>query len=362
MRNVKLINEITDWSNLYYAYRMAARGKAEWPAVMAFHNCMGENFLRIEHELRTGTYKVERYRTKFVYEKKKRLIMALPFYDRVVQWAIYAKIYDYLDSKMIFHSYGSRRGKGTVNAVNNLQMIVNHCYKRNSECYYLKLDVSKFFYRIDHQKLKSLIRRYFPGEDELIKVLDAIIETDGYNFGLPRFKSVDDVGVEGMIHDVGMPVGNLLSQLFANVYLNELDQYCKHILKIRIYYRYMDDIVILCDSNHLAHYYLSKIEKFLNCELKLDLNGKTCIGKIKAGITFLSRRIYPNKIKLTRQATKRTKRSLIKTCRQYASYEISLKDAYATIDSYYGEIKHVDADNLKRWISRNVVLQRNRKF
>ena len=360
MKKGRLIDEIADWSNLMHAYKMASKGKKDWPAVMKFSKGLGKNFMKIENELKSGSYKVTGYRYRYVYEKKKRLIMALPFYDRVVQWAIYAKIYDYLDNKMIYHSYGSRRDKGSVKAVNNLQKIVNHCYKSNNDCYYLKIDVSKFFYRIDHGSLKKIVRRYFKNDPEVIKILDSIIETDGYNFGLPRFKSIDDVGINGMVHECGMPVGNLLSQLFANVYLNELDQYCKHILKIKNYYRYMDDIVILCNGKKQIRYYLLMIEKFMNGKLKLDLNGKTCIGKVKAGITFLSRRVYPNKIKLTRQATKRIKRRLLKTCRKYADYEISLDEAMETIDSYYAEIKHVNCDNLKEWMSQNVVLQRNR--
>lgn len=357
---MKLIYKIAAWDNLIASFYEAARGKWDWPEVIKFYSHLDQNISKMQREIITGKYEIRSYRYKVIYEKKKRLIMALPFYDRMVQWAIYRQVYWWLDRKMIYHSYGSRNNKGTLRAIKTLQKWEKKTYRRNKEVRYLKMDISKFFYRIDHSVLLSIFERYYKNDPDTVELLRKVIECKGYAFGLPRFKSIDDVNVDEMIFDKGMPVGNLLSQLFANIYLNELDQYCKHVLKIKYYIRYMDDIVILCDDLDKIHYYHDMIETYLSQKLKLDLNDKTCIGKVKAGITFLSRRVYPNKIKFAQQSSKRMKNKMIKACIKYANYEISFKDVQATLNSYYGEMKHVDCDGLKRWASQNVVLQRNR--
>ena len=360
----KLIQKIASWDNLLNAFYKAADGKWDWPAVIDFYNSLESNLARMQNEILSGTYHVRSYNCKVIHEKKKRLVMALPFYDRVIQWAIYAQIVDWLDKKMIYNSYGSRAKsdvkRGTLKAVEKLRSWCHICTCKNSEYRYLKLDISKFFYRIDHATLISIFKRYYKNDDEFIALLTGIITSDKYAFGLPRFKSIDDVSNDEMLYDCGMPVGNLLSQLFANVYLNELDQYCKHVLKIKYYIRYMDDIVILSDDLDQIHFYHKKIKVFLLDKLKLDLNDKTCIGKVKSGITFLSRRVYRNKIKFTHQSSKRMKKKMIDTCIKYANYEIDFKEAQSVLNSYYGELKHINCDGLKRWAEENVVLQRNR--
>lgn len=360
----KLIQKIASWDNLLNAFYKAADGKWDWPAVIDFYNSLESNLARMQNEILSGTYHVRSYNCKVIHEKKKRLVMALPFYDRVIQWAIYAQIVDWLDKKMIYNSYGSRAKsdvkRGTLKAVEKLRSWCHICTCKNSEYRYLKLDISKFFYRIDHATLINIFKRYYKNDDEFIALLTGIITSDKYAFGLPRFKSIDDVNVDEMIFDKGMPVGNLLSQLFANVYLNELDQYCKHVLKIKYYIRYMDDIVILCDDLNKIHYYHDMIESYLSQKLKLDLNDKTCIGKVKAGITFLSRRVYPNHVRLCRSSAKRIKSKIIKACIQYANGEIDFDKAMQILKSYDGELKHVECDGLKRWISKNAILQRNK--
>jgi hypothetical protein len=357
---LKLIYRIASWDNLIASFYEAAKGKWDWPEVIKFYNNLDKNIAKMQREIITGKYEIRSYRYKIIFEKKKRLIMALPFYDRVVQWAVYRQINWWLDRKMIYHSYGSRNNKGTLKAVTTLQKWMRRLYAKDKETRYLKMDISKFFYRIDHGVLLSIFSRYYKNDPETVRLLGKVIECDKYAFGLPRFKSIDDVNVDEMVFDKGMPVGNLLSQLFANVYLNELDQYCKHVLKIKYYIRYMDDIVILNDDLDQIHFYHKKIKAFLLDKLKLDLNDKTCIGKVKSGITFLSRRVYRNKIKFTHQASKRMKKKMIDACIKYANFEIDFKEAQATLNSYYGELKHINCDGLKRWAEENVVLQRNR--
>lgn len=357
---LKLIYRIASWNNLIASFYEAAKGKWDWPEVTKFYANLDKNIAKMQRDIITGNYEIRSYRYKIIFEKKKRLIMALPFYDRVVQWAVYRQINWWLDRKMIYHSYGSRINKGTLKAVTTLRKWMRRSYAKNKETRYLKMDISKFFYRIDHGVLLSIFSRYYKSDQETVRLLSKIIECDKYAFGLPRFKSIDDVNVDEMVFNKGMPVGNLLSQLFANIYLNELDQYCKHVLKIKFYIRYMDDIVILSDDLDQIHFYHKKIKAFLLDKLKLDLNDKTCIGKVKSGITFLSRRVYPNHVRLCRSSAKRIKSKIIKACIQYANGEIDFDKAMQILKSYDGELKHVECDGLKRWISKNAILQRNK--
>ncbi|MGB9825791.1 MAG: reverse transcriptase domain-containing protein, partial [Desulfofundulus sp.] len=173
---------------------------------------------------------------------KKRLIMALPFRDRVVQWAIYRVINPLLDRQFIYDSYACRVGKGTHKAADRLQYWLRYLDRRYPKVYVLKLDISKYFYRVDHAVLKGILRKKIADRD-LLWLLDTIIDGDGQKFGIP----LGDHDFEfDRLADIGMPIGNLTSQLFANLYLNEADQYAKHQLRLKYYIRYMDEVYKVC--------------------------------------------------------------------------------------------------------------------
>lgn len=166
-----LLERIYSWENLLDAYHEAASEKWYRNDVTAFAANLEENLISIQNDLIWHTYKVGRYRQFYVHEPKKRLVMALGFRDRVVQWAIYLQTNQYLDNGMIYHSYGCRVGKGTTRAADRLQYWCTLVDRKPGKWYYLKLDVSKYFYRVDHRVLLDILRRKFPNEDGYAAVL-----------------------------------------------------------------------------------------------------------------------------------------------------------------------------------------------
>ena len=363
-KRIQLIEKIASWDNLLEAYYNASSEKWYKVDSMQFTKRLEENIITIQNELLWGTYKVGRYHQFYIYEPKKRLIMALQFRDRVVQWAIHLQVNEYFDRKMIYHSYGCREEKGPIKAAETLQKWSALTTRRNRNARYLKLDISKYFYRVSHDVLMDIVKRTYPHDPEFVRLLDTIINCEHTAFGLPQGLTIDDVEREDMLYDVGMPVGNLTSQLFANICLNELDQYIKHELKVHIYVRYMDDMILEFDDKETsladAHYCLDKIDAFLKERLHLSLNSKTTIGYVRNGITFVGCRVYPGWRKLTKQSSRNAQKKMMKVCKQYAREEISYLEANQSISSYLGQLKHVKADGLKRWMFENIVLQRHR--
>ena len=239
-----LFPKIYDFENLFYSYKAAIKCKRYRQDVMEYTDRLEDNLITLQNELIWGTYEVGRYNIFYVYEPKKRLIMSLLFKDRVAQHAIYRQLNPLLEKRFIYDSYACRIGKGTHKAIDRLQYWLRQTERKPQKYYYLKLDVSKYFYRIDHEKLKGILARLIKDEP-LLDLLGKIIDCEDTKFGLPLGADIGDVAFDEMLGDVGLPIGNLTSQMFANLYLNELDQFCKHKLKLHFYIRYMDDIIIL---------------------------------------------------------------------------------------------------------------------
>lgn len=188
-----LLERIYSWENLLDAYHEAASEKWYRNDVTAFAANLEENLISIQNDLIWHAYKVGRYRQFYVHEPKKRLVMALGFRDRVVQWAIYLQTNQHLDNGMIYHSYGCRVGKGTTRAADRLQYWCTLVDRKPGKWYYLKLDVSKYFYRVDHRVLLDILRRKFPNEDGYLWLMETIINCDHTPFGLPPGKSADEI-------------------------------------------------------------------------------------------------------------------------------------------------------------------------
>lgn len=357
---MKVIGKIASWENLLQAYENARNGRSEKRDVMMFAKNLEENLLEIQHELLSGTYKNGRYHVFYICEPKKRMIMALPFKDRVVQWAIYQIVNQWIDKKMIYHSYACRVGKGQLRAAQRVQYWSGLYKSRYGDGYYLKMDISKYFYRVDHAVLLSILDRYYHDDHLVMQLFDTIINCEQVPFGLDPGRTIEDTDISEMRYDVGLPIGNLTSQMFANIYLNELDQFVKNKLKIRHYLRYMDDIAIFSNSLNELQHVRAMIELFAKDFLKLDFNNKTTIGKISQGITFVGCRIYPGYRKIASSSKKKMKKSLLREAKRYAKGRTTLEHANNVLMSYYGILSHVESDGLMRWISENFVLQKNR--
>ncbi len=308
MKRIKnLYPKIYDFETLLLAFNNAQHGKRYKDEVLIFTANLEENLITLQNELIYKTYDVGHYREFMVHDPKKRIVMALPFRDRIVQWAIYQVLNPLFVKSYISDSYGCIRGRGTHAAVSKLKYWLRIVNKEPRKYYFLKLDISKYYYRVDHAVLLGIITRKI-NDPDLMWLLDKIVNSEHKRFGLPLGRSAIDSDVR--LADKGMPIGNLTSQMFANIYLNELDQYVKRELEVRYYVRYMDDMVILSDSKELLHQYKDLIEVFLDEKLRLILNNKTAIRPISLGIDFLGYKVWPTHVKLRKAAALKMKRRL----------------------------------------------------
>ena len=265
-RHSNLFDRMFTPEALYAAYLTARRGKRKKAAVAGFERRLGANLQQLHEELHSGSYSPRPYTTFQVTEPKPRLIFAPNFRDVVVQHAIYTVIYPIFDAGFIDDSYGCRVGKGTHRAADQAQRFLRQA---PADSYTLQLDIRKFFYRIDRSILISLVER---------KIKDArVIELLGMFMRYPEV--------------TGIPIGNLLSQLFALIYLNPLDHYVKRVLKVDGYVRYVDDFILFGLTKAQADYCRQAITDWLRQALRLELSRWT-IAPAKRGLNFVGFRTW----------------------------------------------------------------------
>ena len=340
-----LFPKIFDFENLFDAYKAGIRGKRGRPDIMVYTENLEGNLIELQNEFIWKTYKVGRYRMFYVYEPKRRLIMALQFKDRVAQHAIYRQLNPLLDKQFIYDSYACRNGKGTHKAVARLQYWFRQVSRKPGKYYYLKLDISKYFYRIDHEILMGILRKKIADED-LLEILEGIVNCEDTHFGLPLGADIGDIAFSEMLADVGLPIGNLTSQMFANLYLDQLDQFCKHQLGLHYYIRYMDDVIILHNSKKHLERVKNQIADFLESELHLNLNNKTCIRPVSMGAEFVGFRVWSTHVKLRRKTARKMVKRLEYVFAAYAAGEIDREGMERTVASYKGALKHFNSHGM----------------
>lgn len=348
IRNV--FQEIVSFENLFLAWENARKGKRYRNDVLEYSDKLEENLIITQNELIYHTYNVGKYNSFYILVPKKRLIMSLQFKDRVVQWAFYQVLNPIFDKSFINDSYACRNGKGTHKAADKLQYWLRSTERKAEQYYYLKLDISKFFYRIDHHVLINILKRKIHDKD-VIKTLERLINCEDTNFGLPSGMEVDEIPFDQRLNDVGVPIGNLTSQMFANIYMNEADQFAKHKLKLKYYIRYMDDIIILHKDKKYLHEVKEEIEEFLNNELHLHLNNKTCIRPTSIGVEFVGFRMWTTHKKLRKSTVKRMKSRLKYLFEAYKQGEITKESFDRAIASYRGIMSHFDSYGLRKYLN-----------
>jgi len=178
-------------------------------------------------------------------------------------------------------------------------------------------------------------------------LIENIVNCDGEKFGLPRFMGPDDVEADEWLGDVGMPIGNLTSQLFANIYLNELDQFCKHQLHIRKYDRYMDDTVALAPDKATANGWKDEIEGFLAENLRLDLNRKTAVRPANQNIEFVGYILNAHSLRLRKPTVRRMKSAYRGICARYFSGQMTEQEFKRRVAAYEGMMRHTDNTGLR---------------
>ncbi len=336
-----LYSKIYDISNLYYAYMKASHGKRYRSEVLKFSENLESNLIEIQNELINKSYKTGIYRNFYIYEPKERLVSALPFRDRVVQHALCNIIEPLFEVKMIYDSYACRNYKGTHRAVDRTQNFINSAEIKWKKSYCLKCDITKYFPNIQHNTLKQIIRRTISCSDTLW-LLDSIIDSTRKEDFNPR----------------GIPIGNLTSQLFANVYLDQLDHFAKEVLCEHYYVRYMDDFIFISKTKQHLWKILNQIKIYLKQNLGLELNKKTSIFPINQGVDFCGYRIWSTHKLLRKQSIKTMKRKLKIYKRKYEIGQIELDEINCSIQSWLGHAKHADTYRLRKKIFENFILVR----
>lgn len=354
-----LKDRICSFENLYAAYQEAAKEKHYREDVLRFTFNLEDNLLDLQEDLVNETYVVGPYREFYVRYPKPRLIMALDFRDRVVQWAIYRQLNPFADKRFIQHSYGCRKGKGTLPAAQCLLNWVQLASRKPDakDWVIIKCDVSKYFYRVDHDVALDMYREY-TDDGWFLRLMHTILNNPDVPFGLPPGASADDCPKEMRLYDVGMPIGNLTSQETANIYLNCLDQYVKHVLRQHFYVRYMDDFCIVVKGREKAEILLAQIDAFLQEVLHLDLSPKSQIVPATQGCEFVGYRVSPHGLRLRKKTITHIKSSLLHIAELYALDAITLESAMQSVQSYLGMTVHCHAHNLRRWIEENIVFVR----
>lgn len=283
-RHGNLFDTCFSMEALYAAYERGRRGKRKTFSVMRFERDLGANLQALHTELHAGTYQPQPYRHFMVKEPKPRQISAPAFRDVVVQHAIYAVIYPIFDAGFIHDSYGCRVGKGTHRASDRAQQFLRQSAPGNV---ILQLDIRKFYRSIVRATLRRLIERKIKDG----RLVDLIM----------RF--ADDGG------DTGVPIGSLLSQLDALIYLDPLDHFVKRVLKVRRYVRYVDDFILWCDSREQAVEHRDAIIAFLADSLALTLSRWT-IAPVSRGVNFVGFRTWRKRRFVRKHSLFRFSRSL----------------------------------------------------
>lgn len=316
-----LFDRIVAFDNLNEAARKAFRGQKDRPAVARMYFHLETELWRIREELITGEYRPQPYHVFEVREPKRREICAAHIRDRVVHHAICNYLGPIFEGRMIGDTFACRPGKGTHAAVKRAQAFAQ------GHRYYLQCDVRKYFPSISLVVLKAMLRRQLK-DNRVLELLDRIIDHP-----LP---TAPEPGR-------GLPIGNLTSQYFANLYLGELDHFVKERLGVKGYLRYMDDFLLFGpDKLHLRQLQAT-VQAFVAEKLCLELKAEaTTIAPVGQGIRFLGFRVFPQIIRLSGEKWRRFRHRVRKQEVKYIEGMISEEDLARSVSSMIGHIRHAD--------------------
>lgn len=298
-----IFSSITSLETLLIAHRRALKGKRYNKYATSFNYELISNLLKLQTELHDGTYKPLDYRKKVITEPKIRLIEAPAYRDRVVHHALHHYLSPFYEQFFIGDSYACRPGRGIHHATDRVQHFLRN---GGQNLYVCQIDISKYYASINHGRLMELLQEKIQDKDliDLLKIIidstdsgvehDSLFAPDSYYFTKGRR---------------GIPIGNLTSQLFANIYLHHADMYAKQNLKIRHYVRYMDDILFFHHDKAQLHVWQQAMTKFLYEDLYLTINPrKIRLYPTSQGVSFVGYIIYPHYLRLRSSSVRRFKK------------------------------------------------------
>lgn len=323
--------EFISLERLFQAWDEFKKGKRKRVDVQAFERNLEDNIFSLYNKLLNKTYKHGQYHSFYVQDPKLRHIHKATVADRVVHHLLYKYLYELFDKYFIHDSYSCRLNKGTHKGVKRLERLARKVSKNYTvPCWALKCDIKKFFASVDHEILLKLLKNKIKDQD-IIWLLKEVIDS---------FHSDKEEGK-------GIPLGNLTSQIFANIYMNELDQFAKHKLKTKYYLRYADDFLILSTDKKLLQSYVNSAEEFLRTCLKLELHPKKIIlRKLEWGIDFLGYVILPFYC-LARTKTKKRVFQKLKEKKESSNFN-------QTLQSYLGYLSHANSYKLTQKLKNQI--------
>lgn len=334
IRNV--FDKSLTFEKLMEAHKRARSNKVYRKELVEFEFNLENNIINLYNNIKNNKYKLGKYKAFKVYEPKERVIKSLPYIDRIVhQWYVEEFIKPYILPKLIYTTFACIPDRGTHKAVYCVENQMR-VYKRLYHNYWiLKCDIRKFFYTINCDILFRILSKYI-SDKKLLAFTKLLI-----------YDSRDSENI------IGIPIGNYTSQFFANIYLNELDNYVKRVLKIKFYTRYMDDFILILKSKKDCIFYKKKIEDFLEKDLHLELNDKSKYYPSKMGVNFCGYRIFETH-KLLRTSSKKRIRKKVKIWNfLYSKNNLNIKLALNSLNSWKGHTLHCNSYNLERKINNS---------
>jgi RNA-directed DNA polymerase len=345
-RHSNLYPAITAFENLLAAAQKAQRQKRYRDPVLAFNRQLEHELFQLQQELQTQTYQPGGYRTFEIYEPKRRLISAAPYRDRVVHHALCNQIVPIFDRTFIRTSYANRRGYGSHRA---LKQFVE--YARSSQ-YVLQCDICKYFPSIDITILKQLIRRKIKCPSTLW-LIDRILDNRNEAESPIEYFPGDSL-LTPLERPRGLPIGNLTSQFFANVYLNGFDHYIKQVLKVAKYVRYVDDFSLFSDDRGFLQDCRQAIETYL-MTLRLTIHPiKSQLTQTRYGARFVGFRVFPDRIRVRNYNLQMGRIRLKRLQAAYDRGELSAHDMLQSLQSWNAHLAHGDTWRLRQQIFRTV--------
>lgn len=336
--------------NLLLAFKKARKGKSKKLYVLEFEANFHENILKLHDELKSQTYKPEPLVNFVVKDPKTRKISKSAFRDRIVHHAIIRVIEPIFDKGFIYDSCANRVQKGTLFAIKRFELFKRKVTNNlKSEAFCFKADVKHYFQEVNQKILMEIIKRKI-SDEKVIWLIERILKNGGRTEARDKFTE-QSTSASGSRTGVGMPLGNLTSQFFANVYLNELDYFVKHNLKAKFYIRYVDDFVILHMSKEQLEIWKKEIERFLRETLRLELHPqKSKIICLSRGIDFVGfRNFYHHNL-----LRKRSIRKMLYAVETYKQGGISKESLLEIFQGWQAYSKWAASYKLRRSVVKKI--------
>jgi RNA-directed DNA polymerase len=352
---------------LFEAYFAARRNKRNTMNQLRFELSFEAQLVRLLDELESRTYRPGRSIAFVIDRPVKREVLAADFRDRVVHHLLFNLINPIFEPDFIEDSFSCRKGKGTLHGVRTLERAVKECSNHYSrDCYVLKLDIMGYFMSIDKHLLRAILAKKIEASEQLdsfsrelsLYVIETLLTDNPTDNCIIRGSAADWAGLpasKSLFHaapDCGLPIGNLTSQLFSNIYLNEFDQFVKCVLGIRHYGRYVDDFYVVHTNPSFLRGLIRQFDDFLRTKLHLKLHpGKIFLQHYTKGVNFLGATVKPHRS----YVSNRTKHNFLQTVRVWEQqlkectpHREQLHGLRASINSYLGILRHHRTYNIRR--------------